>query len=62
VPFVVVLNKADLVARWDLTAPDLEQMRARGWPVVEASAKTGMGVEKAFDLLVDAMQREQPWI
>jgi small GTP-binding protein len=62
VPFVVVLNKVDLVARWELTPADLERMRGRGWPLVEASAKTGTGVERAFDLLVETMLREQPWI
>jgi small GTP-binding protein len=62
VPFVVVLNKADLLVRWELTRTDVDRMRGRGWVVVEASAKTGAGVEEAFDLLVDAMLREQPWI
>ncbi len=62
VPFVVVLNKSDLVAGWELTAEDVERMRGRGWRLVEASARTGTGVERAFDLLVDTMLHEQPWI
>jgi small GTP-binding protein len=62
VPFVVVLNKTDLAGSWELTHGDVDQMRSRGWQLVEASAKTGTGVEQAFDLLVDAMLREQPWI
>jgi small GTP-binding protein len=61
VPFVVVLNKVDLVADWELTRPDLERMKARLWPVVEASAKTGVGVEESFALLAESMLREQPW-
>jgi small GTP-binding protein len=62
VPFVVILNKTDLVAQWELTSAEVDRMRDRGWLLVEASAKTGLGVERAFDLLVDAMLREQPWI
>lgn len=62
VPFVVILNKVDLVARWELTPADLDRMRGRGWLLVEASAKTGTGVERAFGLLVESMLREQPWI
>jgi small GTP-binding protein len=62
VPFVVVLNKADLVAEWDLRPKDLETMRARGWALVESSAKTGAGVTEAFNQLASAILRGQPWI
>jgi small GTP-binding protein len=62
VPFVVVLNKADLVAHWEIDRVDIERMTRRGWQLVEASAKSGVGVEEAFNRLVDAMLREQPWI
>jgi hypothetical protein len=61
VPCVVVLNKADLVATWELKPADLAAMHGRGWLVVEASAKTGAGVDVAFDHLVDAMIQEGPW-
>jgi small GTP-binding protein len=61
VPLVVILNKADLVARWELSRADVDRMRGRGWVLVETSAKTGLGVEQAFEELVDAMLREQPW-
>jgi small GTP-binding protein len=54
-PFVVVLNKEDLVASWELDAHLLASLEARGWTIVRASAKTGEGVERGFDLLVDAI-------
>jgi small GTP-binding protein len=63
-PFVVVLNKADLVASWDVDARLLAQLESRGWITARASAKTGEGVEAAFNGLVDAIieRRGSAWI
>ena len=55
VPFVAVVNKSDLTAAWDIRPRDLEELSTRGWSVVLASAKTGTGVEAAFDRLADAI-------
>lgn len=60
-PFVVVLNKADLVATWAVAPRDLESLKRDGWVVVEASAKTGAGVEAAFDALAGLIVRRKPW-
>jgi small GTP-binding protein len=57
VPFILVLNKADLVAAWDLDARDLEVVARRGWIIRTTSAKTGAGVAEVFDALVDAIPR-----
>jgi len=61
---VVVLNKSDLVSRWELRERDVDTLEQRGWPVVLASAKSGQGVERAFDLLVASIrERRRPaWI
>jgi small GTP-binding protein len=63
-PFVAVINKADLVASWDIDGRVLATLEQKGWPVVRASAKTGEGVEAAFDRLVDAIvdRRGAAWI
>jgi small GTP-binding protein len=61
IPFVVVLNKVDLVTDWEIRPADIETLRGRGWMLVRASARTGFGVEAAFAALVDAIVREQPW-
>ena len=58
VPFVCVINKADLRDSWEVTQPDLEATAARGWKLVETSAKTGSAVEELFRTLADAMMRE----
>lgn len=61
VPFVVVANKRDMTADWKVGPKELAAMEARGWLVVETSAMTGAGVERAFDELVAAVLRGMPW-
>jgi len=48
VPFVLVLNKADLAAEWRVDDRALWKMAEDGWTLVKTSAKTGDGVEEAF--------------
>jgi small GTP-binding protein len=48
VPFVLVLNKADLEAEWEVDARALVRIADEGWPIIRTSAKTGLGVEEAF--------------
>ena len=63
-PFVVVINKVDLIASWDIDARLMASLEGRGWLVQRASAKTGEGVQAAFDLLVDSIvdRRGAAWI
>jgi hypothetical protein len=55
VPFVVVLNKADLAAEWEVDERRLWKLMEQGWSVVRTSAKTGEGVEEAFSKLARAL-------
>ncbi len=55
VPFVVLVNKADLEAEWDVDREAMEAVAARGWTVLRTSAKTGLGVENAFVSLATRM-------
>jgi small GTP-binding protein len=48
VPFVLVLNKADLASEWRLDDKALWKMAEDGWTIIKTSAKTGDGVEDAF--------------
>lgn len=48
VPFVLVLNKADLADEWHLDDRALWRLAEDGWTVIRTSAKTGEGVEDAF--------------
>lgn len=54
-PFVVVVNKADLLEDWQVRAEDLWRLREVACGTVETSARTGSGVEHAFEMLVDAI-------
>jgi small GTP-binding protein len=55
VPFVLVLNKADLVEAWELDQEAMAPVTARNWMVITTSAKTGQGVEEAFRMLTQSM-------
>ena len=48
VPFLILLNKADLQVEWGIAAESIEALEQAGWTVVRTSAKTGDGVEDAF--------------
>jgi small GTP-binding protein len=55
VPFVLLLNKADLQNDWDVVAQSVETLQQAGWTILRTSAKTGEGVEEAFQVLADRM-------
>jgi small GTP-binding protein len=55
VPFVLVLNKADLADEWRVDDRGLWRMAEDGWTVIRTSAKTGAGVEDAFRKLAQQM-------
>lgn len=57
VPFVALLNKADLLEDWALPAERIERLEAAGWNFRRTSAKTGMGVEEAFQELAARVAR-----
>jgi len=48
VPFVLVVNKADLIEKWEVDEGALKELAERGWPSFKTSAKTGAGVEETF--------------
>ena len=54
-PFVLVVNKADVKPEWEIQAADIEQLAGSGWTVFESSAKTGDGVEQLFLTLARQM-------
>lgn len=50
VPMVLLVNKADLKPSWEV---DAARLAASGWPIIETSAKSGLGVEAAFHALAE---------
>lgn len=57
-PFVLLVNKADLQQQWRVEAPQLAQLRADNWLMTTTSAKTGQGVEDAFATLARRMIKD----
>lgn len=55
VPCVLAINKADLVADWEIDDAAIFKLVERGWTVFRTSAKSGDGVEEAFGRLTRAM-------
>jgi small GTP-binding protein len=55
VPFVALVNKADLADEWELTQDVIGALRREGWPVTQTSAGTGAGVQEAFEALARKM-------
>jgi len=54
-PFVLVLNKADLVSEWEVDEARLSDLAAKGFTVIKTSAREGTAVEEAFVHLARSM-------
>ena len=54
VPFILLVNKSDLVDEWE-SDDVLGELEQRGWPSIRTSAKSGVGVDAAFQQLVARM-------
>ena len=54
VPAIVALNKSDLTDQWQLTRADDKRLASAGYIALRTSAKSGAGVEDAFQRLADA--------
>jgi small GTP-binding protein len=55
VPFLFLFNKTDLKEQWDIPEKSVEDLEDAGHVVLRTSAKTGEGVEEAFQLLAKRM-------
>lgn len=53
VPFILILNKWDLIDEWEINDVEINEVVQRGWTVMKTSAKTGLGVEESFQILAN---------
>ena len=51
IPFLFLFNKTDLKEDWDIPEQSVEDLQEAGHVVLRTSAKTGEGVEEAFQVL-----------
>jgi small GTP-binding protein len=49
VPFIMLLNKADLKQEWQIDLPSAGRLQSAGWTILETSAKSGENVNEAFE-------------
>jgi small GTP-binding protein len=56
-PFVLLLNKNDLKEDWAVPDSEIADLRQNGWWVQSSSARTGEGVEEAFNDLATRVSR-----
>lgn len=59
-PFVAIINKADLRSEWEIDQPVIEQLREQGWSVFFGSAKLGQGVDELFGCLAAMLLSPAP--
>jgi hypothetical protein len=57
-PFIFIINKADLTSEWEIDDATISEFESQGWAVIKSSAKTGEGVEEAFTELARTMLRK----
>lgn len=55
IPSVLMLNKSDLKASWQLEDGQLQELKDSGWIVIETSALENNNVEFAFHKLAEEM-------
>ena len=58
VPRMLVVNKHDLLAEWEIDERRLEALDKEGWEIVKTSAKSGEGVEELFAALTARMMEQ----
>jgi len=58
IPFVFIINKADLANEWEIDEQAIIECQNTGWTVIKTSAKTGEGVEEAFNLLAETLLKQ----
>lgn len=59
IPFVVAVNKADLINDWEIGPDELDELGRAGWQIQHTSAKSGQGVEQAFSRLAQQIMEKK---
>ena len=58
IPVYLLVNKADMSDKWEITEDMLAPLAEQGIAVLRTSARTGVGVEEAFDALAREMLKQ----
>ena len=52
---LILINKSDLKDEWEIDTFDIDNLKSRGFQIIETSAKTNTGVDDAFTTLTKLM-------
>lgn len=52
---IILINKLDLKDDWDINDDDINELKSRGFKVMQTSAKTNNSVDEAFDTIAKLM-------
>jgi small GTP-binding protein len=51
VPFILVMNKWDIIDEWEIESSEIDDVIDKGWTVIKTSAKNGVCVEELFQTI-----------
>lgn len=57
IPFILVINKCDLVSEWEIAETEIAELQDRGIEIIKTSAKTDLAVEDCFLRLAEKMTK-----
>lgn len=52
-PFILILNKSDMMDEWEINDQEIKQLGQNHWTVIKTSAKTSSGVAEVFQTLAN---------
>lgn len=52
-PFILLINKSDLKAHWEIKEEDIIGLNNMGWRSIETSAKEDIAVDQAFQMIAE---------
>ena len=55
IPFILVINKCDLVSEWEIAETEITELQDSGIEIIKTSAKTDLAVEDCFLRLAEKM-------
>ncbi len=58
IPFILLVNKMDLIENWSIDQLTLKQLEKEGWNILQTSAKDSDNVEAAYQTLASQLMTE----
>jgi len=59
IPFILFVNKSDLLDEWEITDQDIKLLEKKGITVFKSSAKTNIGIEDGIKYIANKLLKNQ---